>query len=263
VAIIAASLISVSITSISAQSQYEIPSWVKGVANFWAEGNINDAEFGESLSFLIDSGIINVPLIDELENKINNLQSENKDLKGQITNLERQNTDLRNQLNRPTAFSPQSSNEITTKPQSDLNYPKVTKRIDGEDAKKIILALANFHASLTSSEKYELANYAVEQSQFTVGILYAGNWILEIMETNDPEYGYDEGIGVSVFPFDCSHNIEYIYAIAGGKQDETGKMSLWLFKNGVLIDSESSEKPYGLPTMGGVCDKPSIDNSFG
>jgi len=31
----------------------------------------------------------------------------------------------------------------------------------------------------------------------------------------------------------------------------------------VLIDSESSEKPYGVPSMGGVCDKPSIVTSFG
>jgi len=35
-----------------------IPSWVKGVANFWVEDKIDDGEFAEALEFLIDSNII-------------------------------------------------------------------------------------------------------------------------------------------------------------------------------------------------------------
>ena len=70
-AVVSVLIVSVSVTSISAQSQYEIPSWVKGVAGFWAEGKISDDEFGEGLSFLIDSEIIKVPLIQELQNQIN------------------------------------------------------------------------------------------------------------------------------------------------------------------------------------------------
>lgn len=41
-------------------SPTEIPSWVKGVANFWVEGNINDAEFGEAITFLIEQGIFKI-----------------------------------------------------------------------------------------------------------------------------------------------------------------------------------------------------------
>jgi len=67
--------------TIYAQSQYDIPAWVKGVAGFWAEDKITDAEFGEGLSFLIDSGIIKVPKIQELENKIEQLESENAELR--------------------------------------------------------------------------------------------------------------------------------------------------------------------------------------
>ena len=37
-----------------------IPAWVKGVAGFWVDGNITDAEFVEAIEFLIDSGIIQV-----------------------------------------------------------------------------------------------------------------------------------------------------------------------------------------------------------
>ena len=40
------------------QTDVEIPSWVKGVANFWVEDKINDGEFAEALEFLIDSNII-------------------------------------------------------------------------------------------------------------------------------------------------------------------------------------------------------------
>ena len=32
----------VSVSTISAQSQYEIPSWIKGVADFWIEEKITD-----------------------------------------------------------------------------------------------------------------------------------------------------------------------------------------------------------------------------
>ena len=51
-AVISVVIVSVSVTSIYAQSQTDIPAWVKGVANFWVEGNISDSEFGESISFL-------------------------------------------------------------------------------------------------------------------------------------------------------------------------------------------------------------------
>jgi len=37
---------------------------------------------------------------------------------------------------------------------------------------------------------------------------------------------------------------------------------LWLFKNGVLIDYDASEKPYGTSAMAGFCDEPSIVNSI-
>ena len=83
-AVVSVLIVSVSITSISAQSQYEIPSWVKGVANFWVEGNISDSEFGEGLSFLIDSEIIKVPLIQELQNEISQLKAENSELHAKL-----------------------------------------------------------------------------------------------------------------------------------------------------------------------------------
>jgi len=54
-----AGIILISIPSVMAQSDtVEIPSWIKGVANFWIEGGINDEEFVEALEFLIDNNVI-------------------------------------------------------------------------------------------------------------------------------------------------------------------------------------------------------------
>ena len=82
--IILISSIGISAT-ISAQSSYEIPSWVKGIAGFWAEDKISDAEFGEGLSFLIDSDVIKVPKIQELENRILQLENENNELRNKLS----------------------------------------------------------------------------------------------------------------------------------------------------------------------------------
>lgn len=79
-------------------SKYEIPSWIKGVAGFWAEGKISDADFIEGLSFLINSGIIKVPIIQELENRIIQLENENRQLRNSVgsvstpTSIESQNS---------------------------------------------------------------------------------------------------------------------------------------------------------------------------
>ena len=54
-------LIGISVIGINqsfAQTDVQIPPWVKGVASFWVEGNIDDGEFAEALEFLIDSDII-------------------------------------------------------------------------------------------------------------------------------------------------------------------------------------------------------------
>ena len=82
ISILSIIFLSVSVISVSAQNQYEIPSWVKGVAGFWAEGKITDADFGEDLSF--NSEIIKVPKIQELQDKVNQLQFENADLRSKV-----------------------------------------------------------------------------------------------------------------------------------------------------------------------------------
>jgi len=82
------SIILVSIPSISAQSD-EIPSWIKGVANFWVEGGIDDTEFIEALEFLIDQNIIKLGENVVVDNTMSELQEENTDLKEKLDNQEK------------------------------------------------------------------------------------------------------------------------------------------------------------------------------
>ena len=45
-----------------------IPSWIKNTAKLWSEGQISDSDYIQSLQWLIDNGILNIP-------KSNSLQS--------------------------------------------------------------------------------------------------------------------------------------------------------------------------------------------
>lgn len=53
-----------------------IPSWVKGIAGFWVDGGISDAEFVNAIEFLIDGGIIQTDRIGELEEENERLRQE-------------------------------------------------------------------------------------------------------------------------------------------------------------------------------------------
>lgn len=73
ISVIISIMIVLSTPSVIAQSESDvIPSWVKGVANFWVEGNITDSEFIEAIKFLIESEII---VIDGYEKMINTKNS--------------------------------------------------------------------------------------------------------------------------------------------------------------------------------------------
>ncbi len=54
----------------------EIPAWVKGVANFWVEGNISDTEFGDAIVFLIEQDIIKLDLLENLKLQVAQLERE-------------------------------------------------------------------------------------------------------------------------------------------------------------------------------------------
>ena len=44
-----------------AQTEEQIPDWIKNNAGWWAEGLIKDSEFLQGMQFLIEKGIIVIP----------------------------------------------------------------------------------------------------------------------------------------------------------------------------------------------------------
>jgi len=78
-AVISALIVSISITSISAQSQ-EVPSWIKNNAAWWAEGTIDDTAFLQGIQYLIKEGIMIIPPTESSET------SESKEVPSWIKN---------------------------------------------------------------------------------------------------------------------------------------------------------------------------------
>jgi len=54
----------------------EIPTWVKGIANFWVQGNITDTEFGDAIIFLIEQDIVKLDLLENLKLQVAQLERE-------------------------------------------------------------------------------------------------------------------------------------------------------------------------------------------
>ncbi|MDX1596857.1 MAG: hypothetical protein R3327_07975 [Nitrosopumilaceae archaeon] len=61
-----------------ADTNNKIPPWIKDIAKFWSDNQISDAEYLQSITYLINNQIILIP---ELES----LKLENENLKSQLT----------------------------------------------------------------------------------------------------------------------------------------------------------------------------------
>ena len=59
-------IVSVSSVSIYAQSQYDIPSWIKNTALWYGQEQISDTEFISALQFLVKEGILVIPFEENL-----------------------------------------------------------------------------------------------------------------------------------------------------------------------------------------------------
>ena len=82
-------IVLISIPSVTAQSESNtIPSWIKGVANFWIDEGINDAEFIEALEFMIDNNVIKLGDSIVVGNTMSELQKENNILQEKLDTSE-------------------------------------------------------------------------------------------------------------------------------------------------------------------------------
>jgi len=70
-------IVLISVPSVTAQSESNIiPSWIKGVANFWIEGGIDDGEFIEALEFMIDNNVIKLGENVVVDNTMSEIEAE-------------------------------------------------------------------------------------------------------------------------------------------------------------------------------------------
>lgn len=117
----------------------EIPGWIKGIANFWAEDKISDAEYLDSLKFLIDAGIIQMDnstktpqqadqeavetnKSEQLESDIEMLLDEISELHHKVEEYERENRELKRQLGINDEWQADHAESV---PQCDEAYPGV------------------------------------------------------------------------------------------------------------------------------------------
>ena len=72
----------VTVLSIDAQQDFNIPQWVKNNALWWGQGDISDADFISGMKFLIDQKVLQVSTTedDELEVEASKLDKENQPL---------------------------------------------------------------------------------------------------------------------------------------------------------------------------------------
>ena len=106
------SFIIISSVSLAYSQNDTIPTWIKGVAGYWAEDKITDKEFIEALEFLIESNVIKVndPRVEQLEKK-------NMDLIQKIELLESENTP-----------QPETTDKIQPREKNELAYVTTDKR---------------------------------------------------------------------------------------------------------------------------------------
>jgi hypothetical protein len=76
-----------------------IPSWVKNNAGWWADDTIDDNSFIQGIQFLIDTGVVIVPEIDNLKMEKTKMLQDTAQDKRTIVELTRENTFLKNYNN--------------------------------------------------------------------------------------------------------------------------------------------------------------------
>lgn len=186
--------LSVSVTAISAQSAYEIPSWVKGVAGFWAEGKITDADFGEAISFLIEQKIIKVQMPNnnsELQSKISQLESKNTLLQNEVTSLKNENSQLKQQIPSLQKKVPETTSPTTTSSQKGFSglvckkdysgYVQMTGKFTNGDRPysflTLTLAIIGEKGEVLDTGVAIISNIGAHETKaFSATSLYSGNF---------------------------------------------------------------------------------------
>jgi len=203
--------------SIYAQSQYDIPAWVKGIAGFWAEDKITDSEFGEGLSFLIDNNIIKVPKIQELQNKIAQLEDENEELR-KIKGIPRPEPTLEPE--------PQISITVSTDQDSYVNGDVISVKglVRNYSSDAVTLVVSNPQGDTVTLDQLTPRTSGLFTTTFPIGPTFDSSGTYKITVNH-------KGI-VETTTFEFTRTIPFIISIVGDDSCKTKtNQSLELLKN--------------------------------
>jgi|APSaa5957512535_1039671.scaffolds.fasta_scaffold08262_7 hypothetical protein len=181
VIIIAIALVLLIPLSISAQSQGDIPSWVKNNAVWWGEDKISDSEFLSALQYLINNGHLKVVNssedVTELEKELQSMKELKDKYQQSAIELKAENNKLKREIgSQNSQDSSQSSSSYNSvqdlKAQSvSWDYKDILRNEDKYLGKIIYLT-----GSIDSISKNE----------------DDGNWVELFVQTNPDGYFYPD-----------------------------------------------------------------------
>ena len=125
--ILTVSIISISITTISAQSQSNIPSWVKTNALWWGQDKISDADYLQGLQYLIENNLLEIPsnvdteYVKEIEQELESTKNLKERYQQEMIALKQENERLEQIIQSLESRSYQYDNT----PTKTKNYPDV------------------------------------------------------------------------------------------------------------------------------------------
>ncbi len=174
---------SISITSIYAQAQSDIPAWVKNNAIWWGEDKISDSEFLSALQFLINNGNLKVANssedLTELEEELQSMRELKDSYQQTAIELKEENNKLKKEI------ESQNSQESSQSSSSNLSVQELKNQAISWNYKDII----------RNEGKYIGKIIYVEGSIWNVDERTdSEDWVLLSVHTSESDYGIGEDL---------------------------------------------------------------------
>jgi len=148
-----------------------IPSWVKNTAKWWGEGQISDSDYIQSLQWLIDNGILNIP-------KSNSLQSTPSPSQGQQNIPQAQQNTPQGQLSTQEGFSGTQCARDQTESSIVHMTGKYTNGPDGYSSIVLTLGLLDANGNVVATGAGFVSDIGPYQTKiFDAEAVYSGDFV--------------------------------------------------------------------------------------
>lgn len=153
---------------------YKIPSWIKEMAGFWANEQISDSDFVQSLTYLIENEIISIPQIENLKTQNEKLKSELQEIKSYPNSIHAVSDNLKITL--------YTNKEVYGPDDTIMIFGTVSKLVSGHqvgivisDTTGKILAMAKIKPNSDGSYGFVAQDPVFrEYGEYSVNVYYGG-----------------------------------------------------------------------------------------